>query len=95
MLISDVLRHKGHDVVMVRPTDSVALAVNKLAVVSAAGSDQGHRTTNHCGETQYDDALMHGTIHLCWRCHSVGVATEPRQTSGLVCQTRDGTVSAV
>jgi len=31
MLISDVLRHKGHDVVMVRPTDPVALAVNKLA----------------------------------------------------------------
>jgi CBS domain-containing protein len=31
MLITDVLRHKGHDVVMVRPTDPVALAVNKLA----------------------------------------------------------------
>jgi CBS domain-containing protein len=31
MLISDVLRHKGNDVVTVRPTDPVALAVNKLA----------------------------------------------------------------
>jgi CBS domain-containing protein len=31
MLISDVLKTKGHDVVMVRPTDRVALAVGKLA----------------------------------------------------------------
>ena len=31
MLISDVLKTKGHDVVMVRPTDSVALAVARLA----------------------------------------------------------------
>ena len=31
MLISDVLKTKGHDVVMVRPTDSVALAVGRLA----------------------------------------------------------------
>jgi len=31
MKISDVLNVKGHDVVMVRPTDSVAFAVRKLA----------------------------------------------------------------
>jgi CBS domain-containing protein len=31
MLIADVLRSKGHDVVKVRPSDSVVLAVRKLA----------------------------------------------------------------
>ena len=31
MLIADVLRSKGHDIVKVRPTDSVALAVHKLS----------------------------------------------------------------
>lgn len=31
MLISDVLKIKGHEVVKVRPTDSVALAVTRLA----------------------------------------------------------------
>jgi CBS domain-containing protein len=31
MLIADVLRSKGHDVVKIRPADSVALAVGKLA----------------------------------------------------------------
>ena len=31
MLISDVLRSKGHNVVQIRTTDSVALAVRKLA----------------------------------------------------------------
>jgi CBS domain-containing protein len=31
MLISDVLRHKGQEVVMVRPTDRVSLAVGRLA----------------------------------------------------------------
>jgi CBS domain-containing protein len=31
MLISDVLKTKGHNVVMVRPTDTVAVAVARLA----------------------------------------------------------------
>jgi CBS domain-containing protein len=31
MLISNVLKTKGHNVVMVRPTDTVAIAVGKLA----------------------------------------------------------------
>jgi CBS domain-containing protein len=31
MLISDVLRAKGHDVVRIRPTDSVEVAIRKLA----------------------------------------------------------------
>ena len=31
MLISDVLRTKGHHVVRIHPTDSVELAVRKLA----------------------------------------------------------------
>jgi CBS domain-containing protein len=31
MLISDVLQHKGHEVVMVRPTDRISLAVGRLA----------------------------------------------------------------
>ena len=31
MLISDVLRTKGHHVVKIHPTDSVELAVRKLA----------------------------------------------------------------
>jgi CBS domain-containing protein len=31
MVISDVLRHKGHTVVKIRPTDSIELAVRKLA----------------------------------------------------------------
>jgi CBS domain-containing protein len=31
MLISDVLQHKGHEVVMVRPSDRISLAVGRLA----------------------------------------------------------------
>lgn len=31
MVISDVLRTKGHSVVRIRPTDSIELAVRKLA----------------------------------------------------------------
>jgi CBS domain-containing protein len=31
MIISDVLQHKGHTVVRIRPTDSIELAVRKLA----------------------------------------------------------------
>jgi hypothetical protein len=31
MVISDVLRTKGHAVVRIRPTDSIELAVRKLA----------------------------------------------------------------
>ena len=60
MLISDVLKTKGHDVVMVRPTDSVALAVGRLAehrIGAVVVEDQWMRPVGIFSERNLVDAV--------------------------------------
>jgi CBS domain-containing protein len=60
MLISDVLKTKGHDVVMVRPTDRVALAVGKLAehrIGAVLVEDQWMRPVGIFSERDLVDAI--------------------------------------
>ena len=60
MLISDVLKTKGHNVVMVRPTDSVAFAVGKLAehrIGAVVVEDQWMKPVGIFSERDFVDAV--------------------------------------
>jgi CBS domain-containing protein len=60
MLISDVLKTKGHNVVMVRPTDTVALAVGKLAehrIGAVLVEDQWMKPVGIFSERDFVDAV--------------------------------------
>ena len=60
MLISDVLKTKGHDVVMVRPTDTVAVAVAKLAehrIGAVVVEDQWMKPVGIFSERNFVDAI--------------------------------------
>jgi len=60
MLISDVLKTKGHNVVMVRPTDTVAAAVAKLAehrIGAVVVEDQWMKPVGMFSERDFVDAI--------------------------------------
>jgi CBS domain-containing protein len=60
MLISDVLRTKGHNVVTVRPTDTVAAAVGKLAehrIGAVLVEDQWMKPVGILSERDFVDAV--------------------------------------
>jgi CBS domain-containing protein len=60
MLISDVLKTKGHNVVMVRPTDTVAVAVGKLAahrIGAVVVEDQWMKPLGIFSERDFVDAV--------------------------------------
>jgi CBS domain-containing protein len=60
MLISDVLKTKGHNVVMVRPTDTVAVAVARLAehrIGAVVVEDQWMKPVGIFSERDFVDAV--------------------------------------
>jgi CBS domain-containing protein len=60
MLISDVLKTKGHNVVMVRPTDTVAVAVARLAehrIGAVVVEDQWMKPVGIVSERDFVDAV--------------------------------------
>lgn len=62
MLISDVLKAKGRTVVMVRPTDSVAFAVGKLAehrIGAVVVEDQWMKPVGIFSERDFVNAIAH------------------------------------
>jgi CBS domain-containing protein len=62
MLIADVLRSKGHDVVKVRPTDSVEAAVRKLSehrIGALVVEDQWMKLVGIFSERDFVNAIAH------------------------------------
>ena len=68
MLIADVLKAKGHNVVMVRPTDTVAVAVGKLAehrIGAVVVEDQWMKPVGIFSERDFVNAVArHGAAVL-------------------------------
>ncbi len=62
MLIADVLHSKGHDVVKVRPSDSVALAVRKLSehrIGAVVVENQWMKLAGIFSERDFVNAIAH------------------------------------
>jgi CBS domain-containing protein len=75
MLIADILRSKGHDVVKVRPADSVVLAVRKLAehrIGALIVESQWMRLVGIFSERDFVNAVAHdGAAALGFEVHQL------------------------